>query len=270
MRPKIPQWMQALTGNFGDHHEFLCRLHLQRIDQAHRPIGELPARIEHQIGPLPAGVSTWRPSRGGRVRCRGHRRRDRRGHQPLKQQPGTWRPGPSTPRTSRVRRQTALRQDPPRQPVAGRCAGHRGDCRGRHQRHRLPRGLLPALGTPGRGKTKAIVVVGYSILVAVRQMRTNDVDYADLGGVYFARLHPERAMHRIVRQANASAGMAVRADAHPSTKSIVAQTYFASARTMGNSWGFPARPRRDLAGRPGAVAVARTVQPTIPPSSATT
>lgn len=43
---------------------------------------------------------------------------------------------------------------------------------------------------PRRGKTKAIVVVGYSILVAVRQMRTNDVGYADLGGVYFARLHP--------------------------------------------------------------------------------
>jgi len=29
MRPKIPQLVQALTGNFGDHHAFLCRLHLE-------------------------------------------------------------------------------------------------------------------------------------------------------------------------------------------------------------------------------------------------
>ncbi|MGV7254680.1 hypothetical protein [Mycobacterium persicum] len=34
-------------------------------------------------------------------------------------------------------------------------------------------------------------------------MLADDVDYADLGGDYFARLDPERAMRRIVRQANA-------------------------------------------------------------------
>ena len=34
-------------------------------------------------------------------------------------------------------------------------------------------------------------------------MLTDDVDYHDLGGDYFARLDPERAMRRIVRQANA-------------------------------------------------------------------
>jgi transposase len=32
MRPKIPQLVQALTGNFAEHHAFLCRLHLERID----------------------------------------------------------------------------------------------------------------------------------------------------------------------------------------------------------------------------------------------
>jgi len=33
-------------------------------------------------------------------------------------------------------------------------------------------------------------------------MLTNDADYTDLGGDYFARLDPQRAMRRIVRQAN--------------------------------------------------------------------
>jgi transposase len=50
---------------------------------------------------------------------------------------------------------------------------------------------------------KAIVAVEHSILTASWHMLTNDADYADLGGDYFARLDPELAMRRIVRQANA-------------------------------------------------------------------
>ena len=40
---------------------------------------------------------------------------------------------------------------------------------------------------------------------------TDDVDYADLDGDYFARLDPELAMRRIVHQANAL-GFTVRFD----------------------------------------------------------
>jgi transposase len=47
------------------------------------------------------------------------------------------------------------------------------------------------------GKKKALVAVEHSILIAVWHMLTNDVEYTDLGGDYFARLDPERAMrHR--------------------------------------------------------------------------
>ena len=42
-------------------------------------------------------------------------------------------------------------------------------------------------------------------------MLINHVDYTDLGGDYFARLDPEHAMRRIVRQANAL-GFTVRFD----------------------------------------------------------
>jgi len=31
LRTKIPALVEALTGNFGEHHGFLCRLHLTRI-----------------------------------------------------------------------------------------------------------------------------------------------------------------------------------------------------------------------------------------------
>jgi transposase len=51
------------------------------------------------------------------------------------------------------------------------------------------------------GKKKALVAVEHSILIAVWHMLTNDVEYTDLGGDYFTQLDPERAMRRIVRQA---------------------------------------------------------------------
>lgn len=52
MRPKIPQLVEALIGNFGEHHAFLCRLHLQRIDGLAAAIEELSARIEEQMRPF--------------------------------------------------------------------------------------------------------------------------------------------------------------------------------------------------------------------------
>ena len=64
---------------------------------------------------------------------------------------------------------------------------------------------------PRLGKKKAIVAIQHSILIAVWHLLTNDVDYADLGGDCYARLDPEHAMRRIVRQANAL-GFTVRFD----------------------------------------------------------
>jgi transposase len=52
MRPKIPQLVEALTGNFSEHHAFLCRLHLERIDQLSAAILELSARIEQETRPF--------------------------------------------------------------------------------------------------------------------------------------------------------------------------------------------------------------------------
>ncbi len=52
MRLKIPQLVAALTGNLGEHHVFLCRLHLERIDQLTAAIGELSARIGEQMRPF--------------------------------------------------------------------------------------------------------------------------------------------------------------------------------------------------------------------------
>jgi len=202
MRPKIPHLVQALTGNFGDHHAFLCRLHLQRIDSLSAAIGELSARIEEQMRPFARQL------------------------QQLATIPGV---GQSIAEV--IVAETGA--DMSRFPSAGHLASWAGVCPGHHEsagrrrsgktRHGN-RWLVGALGTAAMaaartkdttylgaryqrlahrlGKKKAIVAVEHSILTAVWHMLTNDVDYTDLGGDYFARLDPQRAMRRIVRQAN--------------------------------------------------------------------
>ncbi|PRY21297.1 transposase [Pseudosporangium ferrugineum] len=52
-----------------------------------------------------------------------------------------------------------------------------------------------------RGKKRALVAVGHSILTAIWHMLTNDSDYQDLGaGHYLNRLAPARQARRLVNQ----------------------------------------------------------------------
>ena len=211
MRSKIPQLVEALTGNFGEHHAFLCRLHLERIDQLSASILALSSRIEEQMRPF-----------------------SRRLEQ-LATIPGV---GQSVAEV--IIAETG--GDMSRFPTAAHLASWAAVCPGHHEsagkrisgktRHGN-RWLVGALGTaamaaartkdttylgaryqrlaPRLGKKKAIVAVEHSILTAVWHMLTDDVDYADLGGDYFARLDPAHAMRRIVRQANVL-GFTVRFD----------------------------------------------------------
>ena len=211
MRSKIPQLVEALTGNFGEHHAFLCRLHLERIDQLSASILALSSRIEEQMRPF-----------------------SRRLEQ-LATIPGV---GQSVAEV--IIAETG--GDMSRFPTAAHLASWAAVCPGHHEsagkrisgktRHGN-RWLVGALGTaamaaartkdttylgaryqrlaPRLGKKKAIVAVEHSILTAVWHMLNDDVDYADLGGDYFARLDPAHAMRRIVRQANVL-GFTVRFD----------------------------------------------------------
>ena len=211
MRSKIPQLVEALTGNFGGHHAFLCRLHLQRIDQLSAAILELSTRIEEQMLPFARQLEQ------------------------LATIPGV---GQATAEV--IIAETGA--DMTRFRTAGHLASWAGVCPGHHEstgkrksgktRHGN-RWLGGALGTaamaaartkdktylgaryqrltPRLGKKKAIVAVEHSILTAVWHMLTQDVDYHDLGGDYFTRRDPERAMRRIIRQAN-ELGFTVRFD----------------------------------------------------------
>ena len=212
MRPKIPQLVEALTGNFGAHHAFLCRLHLERIDQLSAAILELSTRIEEEMRPFARQLKR------------------------LVTIPGV---GQTTAEV--IIAETGA--DMSRFHTAKHLASWAGVCPGHHEsagkrksgrtRHGN-RWLGGALGiaamaasrtkdttylgaryqrlVPRLGKKKAIVALEHSMLTAIWHMLTDDVDYQDLGGDYFfTQLDPQRAMRRMVRQANAL-GFTVRFD----------------------------------------------------------
>lgn len=52
MRSKIPNLQQAMIGRFATHHAFLCRMHLDRIDQLTRDIDKLSERIDQVVEPF--------------------------------------------------------------------------------------------------------------------------------------------------------------------------------------------------------------------------
>jgi transposase len=210
MRPKIPALVEALTGHFGEHHAFLCRLHLERIDQISATIEELSARIEEAMRPF----------------CRQLER--------LQTIPGVGQEVAEVIIAETGGDMTRFRTAGHLASWAGVCPGHHesaGKRRSGKTRHGN-RWLGGALGiaamaagrskdtylsarrgklVPRLGKQKTIVALEHSILTAAWHMLTNDVDYHDLGGDYFTRSDPEAAMRRITRQANAL-GYTVRFD----------------------------------------------------------
>ena len=54
MRKKEPQLVEALTGRFTEHHGFMVKLHLARIDELDAHIAELDTRIDEVIEPFRA------------------------------------------------------------------------------------------------------------------------------------------------------------------------------------------------------------------------
>jgi transposase len=200
MRAKIPALHDALAGRFTDHHAFVCRTMLDRIDAATLAIETLSARIEEEIAPFQAIVERLDTIPGVSVRIA----------QVLIAETGA---------------------DMTRFPTAGHLASWAGMCPGNHESAGKHHGgatrkgdswLRGALGEAGtavarskdtylqaryrriasrRGKKRALVAVGHSILIAVWHMLTNDVDYNDLGPAYFlTRTDPSRQARRLVDQ----------------------------------------------------------------------
>ena len=202
MRRKTDALIEALTGYFTDHHAFLARAMLDRIDACTAMEKRLDERIDEQIAPF------------------------RRRIELLVTVPGI------NTRTAQVIL-AEIGAGITHFPTAADLASWAGVCPGNNEsggrkgpartRHGDP-WLKAALGqaavsasrtkdtylaaryrriTARRGKKRALVALQHSILISVWHMFTRDAEYADLGGRYFIeRTGRARQTRRLVSQLN--------------------------------------------------------------------
>ena len=144
MRPKIPALTEALTGRFGEHHRFMTRLFLDRIDAHNADIARLDARFEAAMEPFRSapGVAD---EHSGHIpdRRRGVYRRNRRRYERLPDRAASRIVVRSLPGIERVSGQGEIHQHPPRRPISQGCFGDCGALGGEAEEHLLL-GEIPA------------------------------------------------------------------------------------------------------------------------------
>jgi transposase len=204
MRAKIGLLEQAFVGRFSDHHAFLLRTMLARIDRADEDIAALDARIEELIAPFASAAERIAEITGlGDI-----------GAQAIIAEIGVDMGRFPTPAhlCSWARYAPTVKQSAGRK--KGRCATGKGD-------PYLARILGQAAVNAGctntflgeryrrlvrrRGKKRAIVAVGRSILVIIWHLLSDpDARYHDLGpGFYDTHTNAARTKRNHVRQLEA-------------------------------------------------------------------
>jgi transposase len=204
MRAKLGQLTEAFTGHFTDHHAFLLATMLGRIDQASADIATLEAKIEEQIAPFQQAAERLDEITGvgrtaahviiaeigldmGRFPTPAHLASWARYAPGVKQSAGKAKGNSATghgnPYLARVLGEAAV--------SAGRTNTFLGERYRRIARR--------------RGKKRAIVAVGRSILIIVWQLLADpDARFCDLGPDYYdTRSNAERAKRTHIRQLDA-------------------------------------------------------------------
>jgi transposase len=202
MRAKREILAQALTGRFTDHHAFLARTMLDRIDAVTATEVRLSEEITRQLEPFRRQVELL-----------------------------TTIPGVNARSAEVILAEIGV--DMSRFPSAAHLASWAGMCPGNHEsagKHTSGKSrpgdpwLKGALGLAAtaaarskntylaarykriavrRGKKRALVAVGHTILTSVWHMLTHDAEYHDLGGDYFVqRTGRARQTRRLVSQLN--------------------------------------------------------------------
>src|SRR5664280_2907340 len=194
--------LEALIGRFGQHHAFLCRMHLDRLDALDADIAKLSTVIEEALEPFRETLAR------------------------LDTIPGVGRAVAEV-----IIAETGA--DMSRFPTPGHLASWAGVAPGlnqsgernkpahtRHGDHWLTGALGVAAMAANRtkdttflgaryrrlarriGKLKALVAIEHSILTATWHVLSENTNYHDLGGDHYTKRDPQRALRRITRDAN--------------------------------------------------------------------
>lgn len=203
MRSKIPELRLALEGRFSEHHARLLRLITRHADDLETAVGELDDEIGPLVEPFAADIERL---------C-------------------------TIPGVARTTAEIIIAEtggDMSRFPTASHLASWAGMCPGQHEsagktrsgktrpgnkwlREALRMAAISAGNTrdtylssqfwqlvPRRGKAKAAVAVGHSILVIAWHILAHRTTYDDLGGDWFLRLrNPERQTRHLVAKLEA-------------------------------------------------------------------
>jgi transposase len=199
LRAKTPELIEALTGQWRDHHAFLARTMLDLIDQHTLAIARLTERIEESMKPFQAFRQLISSI-----------------------------PGIGTLTADVIIAETGA--DMSRFPTAGHLASWAGVCPGHQESAGRVKSsktrpgnpyLKGALGTAAmtiarskttylgaryrriaarRGQAKALVAIQHTLLVVIWNMAHTGALYEDPGPDYYAKLRPDQAKNRAIRQ----------------------------------------------------------------------
>jgi transposase len=217
MRGKRPLLAEALTGRFGAHHAFLARAMLDRIDACTAMEIRLSGEIDTQIRPFRRQLDLIATIPGVGLRAAevilaetGADMARFASAADLASWAGMC-PG-NNQSGAKTRSAPTRHGDPWLKGALGQAAVAASRTKGTYLAARFRR------VASRRGKKRALVAVGHTILIATWAMLTRDVPYHDLGGDYFTeRLNPQAKARQARRLINQLALLGYRVALEPAT-----------------------------------------------------
>ena len=204
LRAKIPELKLALEGHFTEHHRFLVEHLLGHLDELERHVEEISSRITERLRPLLDDARLKRLDAIGGVNRTTIENVVAEIGADMSQFPdehhlSSWAgicPGNEESAGKRLRNRTTRKNRWLRRALveAAWAAGRTKESYLGAQYRRL---------APRRGKKRALIAVGHSLLVIIYHMLKYDVDYQDLGVDYFDKREPERLRHYLVKRLRA-------------------------------------------------------------------
>lgn len=199
LREKIPALQLALQGRVTEHHRFLLRLHLDHVDHLGELIGRLGARVEEALAPFAEAVERLQTVPGISQRAA---------------------------ETVVAEVGTNMAQFPTADHLAswaGMCPGNNESAGKRRSGHTtkgnrwlkriLVQAAWAASHTKGtylaaqyrrlakrRGRKRALVALGHTLLVIIYHVLKRGTTYAELGPDFLDRLEPERLTRQLVKR----------------------------------------------------------------------